>query len=82
VITGIAVHILRLMNIPFAMYALYILHLMVAVPMLVLEVPFAKWAHLAYRPMAAYLKGVKEKYYAELEAQKAEAPAEAKAEAA
>ncbi|MBC7357337.1 MAG: 4Fe-4S dicluster domain-containing protein [Desulfacinum sp.] len=82
VITGIAVHILRLMNIPFAMYALYILHLMVAVPMLVLEVPFAKWAHLAYRPMAAYLKGVKEKYYAELEAQKAEAPADAKAEAA
>ncbi|SMC17248.1 quinone-modifying oxidoreductase subunit QmoC [Desulfacinum hydrothermale DSM 13146] len=81
VITGIAVHILRIMNIPFALYALYIIHLMVAVPMLVLEVPFAKWAHLAYRPMAAYLKGVKETYYAELEGKKAEAPAQAEAEA-
>ena len=35
---------------------------MVAVPMLVLEVPFAKWAHLMFRPVAVYLTAVKEKY--------------------
>lgn len=75
VITGIAVHILRIMNIPFATYAMYILHLMIAVPMLVLEVPFSKWSHLAYRPMSAYLKGVKEKYFAELKKREPEVKA-------
>jgi len=69
------VHILRLMDIPFATYAMYILHLMIAVPMLVLEVPFSKWSHLAYRPMAVYLKGVKEKYFAELKSREPEASA-------
>jgi len=29
--------------------------------MLVLEVPFAKWAHLLYRPLALYLMRVKER---------------------
>jgi len=37
----------------------------VAVPMLVLEVPFAKWAHLAYRPVVLFLVKVKQAYYAE-----------------
>jgi hypothetical protein len=32
---------------------------MVVVPMLVLEVPFMKWAHLMYRPLALYLRQVK-----------------------
>jgi hypothetical protein len=39
---------------------MYVIHLAVAVPMLVLEVPFMKWAHLMYRPLALYLKAVKE----------------------
>jgi hypothetical protein len=30
--------------------------------MLVLEVPFAKWAHLAYRPLVLFLLKVKEEY--------------------
>ncbi len=33
---------------------MYVIHLMGVVPMLVLEVPFGKWAHLAYRPLAVY----------------------------
>ena len=33
---------------------MYVIHLMGVVPMLVLEVPFGKWAHLAYRPLAIY----------------------------
>ena len=36
----------------------YIVHLMGVVPMLVLEVPFSKWAHLAYRPLAMYFAEV------------------------
>jgi heterodisulfide reductase subunit C/quinone-modifying oxidoreductase subunit QmoC len=29
--------------------------------MLILEVPFGKWAHLYYRPLAIYFQAVKEK---------------------
>jgi hypothetical protein len=36
-------------------YTLYMVHLAVAVPMLVEEVPFGKWAHLLYRPLALYV---------------------------
>ena len=50
---------------PATTYAIYVIHMMVAVPMLVLEVPFAKWAHLAYRPLVLYLMKVKEVYLAE-----------------
>ena len=34
----------------------YIVHLMGVVPMLVLEVPFSKWSHLAYRPLGDLLR--------------------------
>ncbi|OIP97168.1 MAG: hypothetical protein AUK55_04830 [Syntrophobacteraceae bacterium CG2_30_61_12] len=61
-LTGILVHFGRHLNMPFATYSIYIIHLMIAVPMLVLEVPFAKWAHLAYRPVALFLVRVKAKY--------------------
>ena len=33
----------------------YVVHLAFVVPMLVLEVPFSKWAHMLYRPFAIYL---------------------------
>jgi hypothetical protein len=32
---------------------------MIAVPMLVIEVPFAKWTHQLYRPLILYLMKVK-----------------------
>jgi hypothetical protein len=38
---------------------MYVIHLAVAVPMLVIEVPFGKWSHLAYRPLAVYLTNVR-----------------------
>jgi ferredoxin len=63
--TGIFIHFTRLLDWPIPTYALYIVHMMVAVPMLVLEVPFAKWAHLAYRPIVIFLVNVKEKYLKE-----------------
>ncbi len=61
-LTGIFVHFSRLLDWPLTTYVIYVIHLMVAVPMLVLEVPFAKWAHLMFRPVAVYLMAVKEKY--------------------
>jgi ferredoxin len=67
-LTGIFIHFTRLLDWPFTTYALYVVHMMVAVPMLVLEVPFAKWAHLAYRPIVIYLLRVKERYLNERQA--------------
>ena len=37
------------------------------VPMLVLEVPFSKWSHMAYRPLAMYLAEVQRAAIAEQE---------------
>ena len=58
-ITGITMHAVRLMGLPMATYIIYVVHLAIAVPMLVVEVPFMKWSHLMYRPLAQYLRVVK-----------------------
>ena len=59
-LTGILMHAFRLGGLPLATYYIYVVHLAIAVPMLVVEVPFGKWSHLMYRPLALYLKAVKE----------------------
>ena len=59
-LTGIVVHAVRIADFPLATYYSYVIHLAVAVPMLVVEVPFGKWAHLLYRPLALYLIRVKQ----------------------
>ncbi len=60
-ITGIFVHIFRYTGLPLATYYTYVIHLAILTPMLVLEVPFGKWSHLAYRPVAIYLQAIKER---------------------
>jgi heterodisulfide reductase subunit C/energy-converting hydrogenase Eha subunit A len=60
-ITGILQHTFRYMGLPLATYYTYVIHLAAAFPMLVLEVPFGKWAHLYYRPLAIYFHQVKTK---------------------
>ena len=67
-ITGIMVHIFIYLGWPLHVYTTYVIHLMVAIPMLTLEVPFAKWAHLAYRPVVLFLLKVSEEYEAEIKA--------------
>ncbi|MBU2604156.1 MAG: 4Fe-4S dicluster domain-containing protein [Actinobacteria bacterium] len=52
--TGVLQHILHRADLEVAANIAYVVHLMGVVPMLVLEVPFSKWAHLAYRPLAMY----------------------------
>ncbi len=59
--TGILIHFTRLLEMPLSTYYIYVVHLMIAVPMLVLEVPFAKWAHQLYRPLIIYLVKVRER---------------------
>lgn len=58
-ITGILVHIFRLNGLVAATYYMYVLHLAVLVPMILVEVPFSKWSHLAYRPFAIYFSKLK-----------------------
>jgi len=60
VATGIFTGIFRSIGIPLATYVTYSVHLMVVAPFLILEVPFAKWSHLAYRPFAIYFARLRE----------------------
>jgi len=59
-LSGIALHLFRLLDLPWPTYIMYVAHLMIAVPMLVIEVPFGKWAHLLFRPAAKYMTAVLE----------------------
>jgi len=60
-VTGIIMHLVRLAGWPVLTYGMYVVHLAIAVPMLVIEVPFGKWSHLFYRPLAIFLTTVREK---------------------
>jgi len=62
-LTGLLTGIFRVANLPLATYITYSIHLMLVVPFLVLEVPFAKWSHLAYRPFAIYFHRLRELTY-------------------
>ncbi len=53
-LTGILVHFFRIYGMVYPTYYMYVFHLMVLFPMLMIEVPFSKWSHLAYRPFAIY----------------------------
>lgn len=59
-LTGIFVHTFRYLGLPLPTYLTYVIHMALLVPMLVLEVPFGKWSHLAYRPLAIYFQQVKQ----------------------
>ncbi len=58
VITGITQHILHRTGFNVAANIIYIIHLMCVVPWL-LRMPFSKWAHLVYRPLAMYFAAVR-----------------------
>jgi ferredoxin len=57
--TGILIHIFRINGMAVATYVSYIAHMAVLVPMILIEVPFSKWSHLAYRPFAVYFQQLK-----------------------
>jgi Fe-S oxidoreductase len=60
-LSGMVMHLFRIGNWPLPTYIMYVVHLAIAVPMLIIEVPFGKWSHLFYRPFAIFLTTVKKK---------------------
>lgn len=60
-LSGMAVHVLRYTGLGYFAPFAYAVHLMIAVPMLLVEVPFGKSAHILYRPLALYFAAVKER---------------------
>jgi hypothetical protein len=58
-LTGIFLHFFRIAGLPHATYYMYMAHLAILVPMILIEVPFSKWSHLAYRPFAMYFAGLR-----------------------
>ncbi len=59
VLTGLAVHIFRYSGFALTCHVAYALHIVVATPMLIVEMSFGKWSHMVYRPMALYFLAVK-----------------------
>jgi ferredoxin len=51
-LSGIILHTLRLLGFELATCYTYAIHILIAVPMLVIEMPFGKWTHMIYRPLA------------------------------
>jgi len=66
--TGILQHALHRAGLDFAANITYVIHLSGVVPMLVLEVPFSKWSHMAYRPLALFLAQLRTRGASGLEA--------------
>lgn len=64
-VSGIAVHIFRYLEFPLTTHFLYAVHLAIAVPMLIVELPFGKLSHMMYRPLALYFEAVRERALAE-----------------
>jgi ferredoxin len=58
VVTGITQHILHRTGLYEWANITYVIHLMFVVPWL-LRMPFSKWAHLVYRPLAMYFAAIK-----------------------
>jgi len=58
VVTGIIQHILHRTGLYEGANITYVIHLMFVVPWL-LRMPFSKWAHLVYRPLAMYFAAIK-----------------------
>ncbi len=53
-VTGVLIVVFRYAYMAWATYVIYTIHLMIVTSLLVLEVPFAKWSHMAYRTFAPY----------------------------
>lgn len=64
-VSGIAVHVFRYLEFSMACHYAYAIHLAIAVPLIVVELPFGKLSHLVYRPLAIYFQAVKERALAE-----------------
>jgi len=60
-VTGLAAHIFRYFGFGLTCHFAYALHVVIATPMLVIEMSFGKWSHMVYRPLALYFLAVRER---------------------
>jgi heterodisulfide reductase subunit C/quinone-modifying oxidoreductase subunit QmoC len=60
-LSGISVHILRYAGFEMTCHFVYALHIVIATPILIVEMSFGKWSHMIYRPLALYFQAVKER---------------------
>ncbi len=65
VVTGIVQHVLHRAGLPAAANVAYVVHLMAVAPFELCQVPFGKWSHMAYRPLAIWFARVQEAAAAE-----------------
>jgi len=61
VLSGLVAHILRYCGFGLGCHYAYALHVIIATPLLLIEMSFGKWSHMVYRPMALYFVAVKER---------------------
>jgi len=61
VFSGIAAHTFRYDGFALTSHFMYALHIIIATPMLLVEMSFGKWSHMVYRPLALYFLAVREK---------------------
>jgi len=61
VLSGLAAHTARYAGFALTCHYLYALHIMIATPMLLVEMSFGKWSHMVYRPLALYFLAVRER---------------------
>jgi nitrate reductase gamma subunit len=57
-LSGIILHILRLSGFEVGTCYAYAIHVLIATPMLIIEMPFGKWTHMIYRPLAVSLRSL------------------------
>jgi ferredoxin len=68
-VSGIIVHIFRYAGLELATHYAYAVHMVIVVPLLVIEMPFGKWTHMIYRPLAIYFQELKQKTIEQTEPQ-------------
>jgi len=61
VLSGLAAHMFRYAGFALTCHYIYALHIIIATPMLLIEMSFGKWSHMVYRPLALYFLAVRER---------------------
>ncbi len=61
VVSGLSAHVLRYCGFGLSCHYFYALHVMVATPLMLIEMSFGKWSHMIYRPMALYFSAVRQR---------------------
>ncbi len=77
-LSGIGVHVFRYLEFPLTAHFAYAVHLAIAVPLVLVELPFGKWSHVVYRPLALYFQAVRERAMAEERAGAVRRPSQAR----